>query len=100
MITERAPCVLHAEQATPLQDRYDLIDKIIESAGKPGRHQVESVGRAGRKPFLQAIGNEFRRSAQQSMPHGGSGEVAQLTQRHVVLLGERRQRYGVALHDS
>ena len=79
MVTERAPCVLHAEQATPLQDRYDLIDKIIESAGKPGRHQVEPVGRAGRKPFLQAIGDEFWRAAQQSMPHGSSGEVAEFT---------------------
>jgi hypothetical protein len=77
VVTKRASRVLRAEQPTPLQDRHNLVNKIIESSGKPGGHQVEPVGRACRKPFLQAIGDEFWRSAQQSMSHGSSGEVAE-----------------------
>jgi hypothetical protein len=43
MVPERAASVLGAKQSATLQDRHDLINEIIEGAGKPGRHEVESV---------------------------------------------------------
>ena len=60
-------------------------DEIIESAGKPGRHQIEPVRRARDEPFLKAVGHELWCPAQQPMSHGGGGEVTELPQRHIVL---------------
>ena len=77
MIPERAPGVLSAKQPAPLQDWYNLIDKIVERSWEPCWHQVESVSRACEKPLLQAIGNEFGRAAQQPMAHGRGGKIAQ-----------------------
>ena len=90
MVSERAAGVVRAKQSALLQDRHDLIDEIIEGAGKPGRHQIEPVRRPRDEPFLKAVGHELRCPAQQPMSHGGRGEVTQLPQRHVVLPGKRR----------
>ncbi len=78
MVPERAASVLGAKQSATLQDRHDLINEIIEGAGKPGRHEVKSVSRSRREPFLQAVGNELWCPAQQPMTHCRRGEVAEL----------------------
>jgi hypothetical protein len=85
-----------SKQPALLQDRNDLIDEIIECAGKPRRHDIESIGRTGDKPLLESCRDLFRRTAQQAVSHGAGGNIAQLTQRQVLALRQRRQGRGMA----
>jgi len=68
ILAQRNAFVFGSEQATLLQDRDDLIDKIVEPFGKVGEHDVETVAAPFDQPFLHLIGNCFRRA-----DHGEAG---------------------------
>ena len=77
MVAQCASGIFISEQAALLQDRHHVFDEVVEGAGEPWRHDIESVGGSGREPFRRrqrsSLGQRSRDLALVNSPRKGHG---------------------------
>ena len=62
MVPKGGAGVFSTKKAAALQYRDHVLDEIVETGWKSGRHDIEPIGRAAAEPVLNVVGDLLGRS--------------------------------------
>ncbi|GAA3310975.1 hypothetical protein GCM10020295_79470 [Streptomyces cinereospinus] len=71
-----------------MQDRYDVIDEVLQAARQKRRHDVEAVGGALGEPLLDLVGCLLGSAGEDAVAASGAEAGDELTQGEAVTAGE------------
>jgi hypothetical protein len=89
--------VVGPEEAAALEFGYDVVDEVLEAAGKRWGHDVEAVGRSAGEPVFDLVRDLGRCSGDHAMSPATGQTLDQLADRQVLAPCESRDKFVAAL---